>query len=262
MKKYSLGVFFNIFTPDSSDWEDQFKFIHSLPHVEHIEVLLESPYISQKQILVLQQHLESYHVIIHAPFMDLALLSHHSTIVFASKQILTQAISIGEQLSCKLMTIHAERFPGYMNESEIPQKLIRIVHDLSADAPFPLAIENLTASGNTQKNFPISPEQLKALIPLLSSNEGLTIDTGHLLKGKYDVAKTIQNCAEKIMNIHLHDGSPTKNHLRLGDGDLDLSAFIRTLQKINYTSFLTIEVIGQPAIADSWNILLEEVDEF
>ena len=80
MRQYSLGVFFNIFNKNKKDWEKQIKFINSLNGVEHIEVLIEEISLTKKDVDILKKMLKNYRIIIHAPFMDLTLLSPHKEI--------------------------------------------------------------------------------------------------------------------------------------------------------------------------------------
>ena len=59
--------------------------------------------------------------------------------------------------------------------------------------------------------------------------------------------------------IHLHDGCKGSAHLALGHGDLDLRKLLLLLRKIKYRHFLTIEVVGQTQIRDSWNMLMKHI---
>src|SRR3972149_9550294 len=104
MKHYSLGVFFNIFGKDKKDWEKQVNFINSLDGVEHVEVLLEDTSLNNKQIRILKELLQNYRIIIHAPFMDLTLLSPHQEIVKTTISIFKKAIKIGKALNAETMT--------------------------------------------------------------------------------------------------------------------------------------------------------------
>src|SRR3989344_1339673 len=105
MKKYSLGVFLNIFKRDRVDWQRQIEFIRSLRKVEHVEIMLEETEIDTKDILFLSDNLKNYKIILHAPFMDVALLSLHEEIVQASFKILKKSIQIGSILDAKLIII-------------------------------------------------------------------------------------------------------------------------------------------------------------
>ncbi|MCR5591904.1 MAG: sugar phosphate isomerase/epimerase [Lachnospiraceae bacterium] len=84
------------------------------------------------------------------------------------------------------------------------------------DSDVMIAVENTDGFRDYEK---------KAIEYLLESQKfGLTWDIGHSKAvGEKDVP-FIQDHQEKLIHFHIHDGSenPPRNHLALGDGDIDL----------------------------------------
>ncbi len=191
MRQYSIGVFLNIFTPDTTDWIRQIKFIQSLQGVEHIEILLEHPYLTKKHLEILKKNLSEYRVIVHAPFMDVAILSHHEAMARTSLEILQHAGKVGELLSAELMTIHAERYPCFWDEIQARDTLMKRLQSLVLSTSYTVSLENLSLGGAVQIPFPATPKQIISCSQILPSNCGITIDTGHLLKDNFPLKSTI-----------------------------------------------------------------------
>ena len=91
----------------------------------------------------------------------------------------------------------------------------------------------------------------KAIEYLLESPRfGLTWDIGHSKAiGEKDVPFIMQH-KEKLMHFHIHDGSevPPKNHLALGDGEIDLKERLRLAEERNARCVLetkTIEALNK-----------------
>ncbi len=259
MRHYSIGVFLNIFTPDTDDWIGQIKFIRSLSGVEHVEVLLEYPYLTNQHIEILKKNLSGYRIIIHAPFMDISLLSPHEALAQTSLAILQHAGKVGEKLSAELMTIHAERYPCFWEQAYAEDILMKRLQTLARSISYPVSLENLSLGGAAQIPFPTTPKQIISCSQKLPSNCGMTVDTGHLLKDNFPVNPTIRGVKEKLKNIHLHDGKKGAAHLKLGTGDLSLPDLISLLEDIRYKEFLTIEVVGENEIRDSWQTLRQHI---
>jgi len=253
---YSLGVFLNIFDRDKKKWDTQASFIQSLGNVEHIEVLLEDISLSDLDIEYLQNILKSYRVIIHAPFIDLTLLSPHLEITYATLEVFRKALKISEKLKAELFTLHLQSYPFFQKEKDIFAQLSKNLITLAESTTMPISIENLSISGGaTTKMYPSKPEDLESLTKYLPPKSGFTIDTGHFLKDSFDVMDVIEKHSKQILNFHLHDGDSKGAHYQLGNGNLPLRDFINLLQVKKYAKFVTLEVVGEAKIKESWDIL-------
>ena len=86
----------------------------------------------------------------------------------------------------------------------------------------------------------------KAIEYLLKSPVfGLTWDIGHSkATGEKDVPFIMEH-SEHLMHFHIHDGSenPPKNHLALGDGEIDLSDRLRLAESKNVRCVLETKTI-------------------
>lgn len=248
-------MFFNLFNRDTADWEKQATFIAKLPGVEHVEVLLEETGLQKQELQTVKKLLKPYRIIMHAPFMDLTLLSAHKEIVEASRVVFAKAVAIGKYLRAELLTLHAERYPHFWTEEHARKQLISSVERLAKRASFPIAIENLSVTKTLQIAYPATPAAIFSLATHLPHNARLTIDTGHLLKDDFNVTDVLRRVHGVVGNIHLHDGKKEKSHLQLGTGELNLVQFLRFLEKVQYGGFLTLEVVGEKEIVNSWRLL-------
>lgn len=260
MRRYSIGVFFDAWTNDEKQWIKQSNFIKRLNGIEHVEIMLEYVDLTPKQITTLKRLLETYKIVLHAPFMNLSILSPHKEIVDASLNIYKKAARIGKQLGANIMTFHIETYPNFYTEEKVKTLCKQIINRLSTDTNMKIAIENLSYGGNTRISYPWNPKQVYSLSKILSANIGFTVDVGHFLHDEFDSIKVIKKLKDRIFDIHLHDGFAKKAHLDLGKGALDLNKFLLTLQENNYSGFLTIEVLGRKDIASSWDTLTNAIN--
>ncbi len=250
MRKYSLGVFLDIFDNNKDQWKKNVAFIESLKNVEHIEILLE--YLPLEEELSFFNKLRSrYKFIIHAPFFDLTLLSPHKEIAEASIKTLQKAYDIGRLIKAEAITIHAGQMPMYLSEEKTLEMLEKNLSVIKSSASLPICIENMTEKQSIQIPFPYTITHLRTIV----SFSHLTLDVGHVMKSNVDPIVVLREFSKNIYDIHLHDAINGKDHLALGEGQLDLRKFLTTLDEQNYDKFVTLEVVGKEAISKSWNVL-------
>ena len=100
-----------------------------------------------------------------------------------------------------------------------------------------IAVENTNGFSNYEK---------KAIEYLLESHVfGLTWDIGHSkATGEKDVPFILQH-EERLVHFHIHDGSqnPPKDHLALGDGDIDLAERLRIARSRNARCVLETKTV-------------------
>ena len=75
---------------------------------------------------------------------------------------------------------------------------------------------------------------------------GLTWDIGHSKAvGEKDVPFIMDN-SEHLIHFHIHDGSekPPKNHLALGDGEIDIGARLKLAEERNARCVLETKTIA------------------
>ena len=250
MRKYSVGVFLEVFDNNPTQWKKNLEFIKSLKHAEHIELLLE--YLpSSNELDFFKKLQQEYTIIMHAPFMDLSLLSPHEEIVEASYKCLKKAYEIGILLGAKAFTIHAGQMPSFWKEEKAIDILKKRVIALKSNESLPVCIENMPERRSIQISFPSTVDNLKKII----SFSKLNLDVGHFMKMGVDPVGVLEEFSQNIGDIHLHDSTKGKDHLALGEGELDIKNFLQMLEKKQYDKFVTLEVIGKTAISKSWKIL-------
>lgn len=255
MKKYSLGVFFNIFSKSQSERLENLKFVSSLKGLEHLEILSE--YIpGEKETNFFFNLRKKYRLIIHAAFLDLTVLSPHQLINDVSLNILEENYQFGIKIGAEVLTIHVGQIPKFWKEDQARKNILSLVSKLQRKGKIPVCVENMPVKRNIQIPYPCSLEHIKAV----SKIAPLTLDVGHLLKSEIEPYNVIEKYANRICNIHLHDGTKGQNHLQLGTGDLDLEKILSVLDKIDYDGFLTLEVVGRKEIRKSWDRLLGTLD--
>ena len=114
------------------------------------------------------------------------------------------------------------------------------------DSEVMIAVENTDGYREYEK---------KAIEFLLESPKfGLTWDIGHSKAvGEKDVPFIMQHSA-KLIHFHIHDGSevPPKNHLALGDGEIDLKERLSLAEKRNARCVLETKTIEALKKSVSW----------
>jgi sugar phosphate isomerase/epimerase len=91
-------------------------------------------------------------------------------------------------------------------------------------------------------------------------NLGINFDPANMiLYGKSEPIKALRDVADHVLSVHVKDGKWSGNpgvewgsEVPLGEGEVDIEAFVRTLHEIGYTGPLTIEreVEGEERIRD------------
>jgi sugar phosphate isomerase/epimerase len=71
----------------------------------------------------------------------------------------------------------------------------------------------------------------------------LTFDIGHNASADYVDEPTIMDHRERLYHMHIHDASGHKNHLKLGDGDVDLIKYLDLAKSHNCRVVLEVKTI-------------------
>ncbi len=70
---------------------------------------------------------------------------------------------------------------------------------------------------------------------------GCCIDTGHFLRSKEDPVRAAETFGKRIYGVHLKDVKNTDTFTILGQGDLRLVDFLKTLKRLGYKHNLALE---------------------
>lgn len=89
-----------------------------------------------------------------------------------------------------------------------------------------------------------SPDNVYEKVKNLDKRIGLCIDIGHTFRIGQDPAAKAKQYAERLYDVHLKDvdkRGAEGDTLELGRGIMDIPAFLKTLQEINYTGVVGLE---------------------
>ena len=100
----------------------------------------------------------------------------------------------------------------------------------------------------------------------------ICLDTGHILagfSGDVDIFDTLNRCASRLAEIHLHD-CPSfqvthkigygKDHQELGRGDLDIHKFLDELDNLNFSGPIIFELSVPAALSSLQTIFKARPD--
>lgn len=257
---FKKGLFLHITSHDTLQWEKDIDNFKNFQHLDSIEIWIEETDLSDDEILWLKNRLSSYQLIIHAPFINLTLISIHKSINEASLGILKKSIDIGAGLNAKLITFHGGAHPLFL-ENEIVRKIFienfKKLMDYAV-GKIEITIENISMKKNTQISYPVLLDELseiKKIIPDIN----FTLDVGHCTQNDDKFIEFLKKYQSSIKNIHFHNAKiGGQAHYGFNkEGDLDLKNFINILKEIKYSNFISLEVLGDEDITESWKFLLK-----
>jgi len=75
---------------------------------------------------------------------------------------------------------------------------------------------------------------------------GLCVDAGHFLRANVDPVAILGEYPDRIHSVHLKDMDPDDNEFIVGDGPLDLDAFMKKLMEMNFQGPIAIEYEEDP----------------
>jgi len=244
MNKFSLGIFLDIHPEGREKWQQNIDFINSVEGINHLEIWLESN-LTDDDIQFLQSKLSKYQLIIHGPFLNLSLLSDHSSVNQTSLEIFKNAIDTSVKLNAKLITVHAGKYPKFFDKQKVFSIFEENFSELTnyANNKIIVTTENMDSSHGAHISFPtvVDFSDIKKITP----NVKFTLDIGHCILESSDLYYFLKTYKDDIKNIHIHNAFKNgKSHFGLQlPGDLNTKKIINFLNEIDYQGFLTIEVL-------------------
>ncbi len=259
---FKKGLFLNLTSYNKDKWEEYINFLNKFNGLDFIEIWLEENDLNIREIEWIKKKLSNYEIIIHAPFINLTLISTHKEVNKASINILKKTIDIAVRLRSKVVTIHAGSYPLFLSKNEVRKTFIENFQQIIKYAAnkMSIAIENVSLKKTTQISYPVLLNELskiKSFIPDIN----FTIDVGHCVQNNDSFLKFLKNNKNSIKNIHLHNAIKNgQAHFGFQKkGDLNLEEFIIFLKKINYNNFLSLEILEKEDIKNSWDLLLKNL---
>jgi sugar phosphate isomerase/epimerase len=259
--------------------ERHFKAVHRLVEEFNLQVVelsldfgLLHPQVMDaafyRQVAALQRAL-GFACTIHLPFLWLDLTSLNELVRQASVESVRRAVELARLFQVETFVLHlwgstTAQITHVITDEVLQRNLLmavlqqadRSLAEICAFVePRALCIENLEAL----------PFDL--VVPLLERHEtGICLDVGHLAwQGGGELA-FLERHGEWVREIHLHDavfpspgqGKQARDHLPLGQGELDYEALLRKLEKISFDGCVIIENNSEADLRES----LEKLQSF
>ncbi len=262
--QFSKGLFLRLMPSHKNIWRKEVQEIKTFKNLDHIEIWAEEiNLMNDEDINWLKKELSCYELIIHAPFINLSLVSSHYGINSASIDILKKTIDISQKFTAKLITFHAGAYPLFLSENDARKIFIKNFKEIIkySACKMPIAIENISVRKSTQISYPVLLSELSRIkqdVPEIL----FTIDIGHCIQNGDNFSKFLIENIDIVKNIHLHNATKQgKAHYGFQkDGNLNLDKFLRLLANVHYSGYLSLEILGKEDIKKSWKILNDKLD--
>lgn len=194
---------------------------------------------------------------VHAPYIDINLASMNPTLRKASEKTILKSIAFAADINAKMVVSHVGRLSRDYPKRMITQSLkntipcLRKLTNASENHGIIFTIENDHRSND--QVLAGYPEQLMQLIQKVGCK--FTFDIGHA-NTLARIKTFIDALAEHIVNVHLHDNDCEQDtHLSLGKGNINFSAVLANLRKIEYKGPLIVEVHSSLGLKESVTLL-------
>jgi sugar phosphate isomerase/epimerase len=115
-----------------------------------------------------------------------------------------------------------------------------IIEKMIQEFDIKVAIHN---HGPEDKAFP-APQDAFRLLKGRDKRFGLCMDIGHATRAGVDLVKTVAECQERLLDLHVKDlksKTDKDSQTEVGKGVLDIPALFRALHKIGFTGHVGLE---------------------
>jgi len=197
-----------------------------------------------------------YGIAIHAPFIDIPLMTHNEAVQQLAIAQICEAIDAASFLGGSLVTIHLNAKTFYQLHEYWDEMVLvsRFLGDYAAEQNVSIGIET---------GFPPKVDDFVELITDIDHDAvGANIDVGHLTGSVDSKLKcTDEGCVmyndnlteltsrlgKKVYHLHLHDvrASDWRDHRQAGTGIIDFRRLFAILDSFNYTGLMTFELEEQ-----------------
>jgi len=198
--------------------------------------------------------------VIHAPFVDVPLLSLNPHIEREAQRQIFMAVNAAAALDLEVVTVHAP-LPGRLPPEEFHTRLVDVLRQLG-DA----AAEAGTTIGLENWRYPADPDEHGTLLEAVDHPAvGATLDVGHIaywfqrdgvtrLADEYAIMEyhrrlhaLIDRIGPRIVHVHLHDvrAADLQDHRGVGRGVLDFAAIFNRLDELSFDGLILLE-LGEP----------------
>ena len=115
-----------------------------------------------------------------------------------------------------------------------------IIEKMIQEFDIKVAIHN---HGPEDKSFP-APQDAFKLLKGRDKRFGLCMDIGHSVRAGADLVKTVAECQERLLDLHVKDlksKTDKDSQTEVGKGALDIPGLFRALHKIGFTGHVGLE---------------------
>lgn len=199
-----------------------------------------------------------YHPEVYVHIIELNLAQQDSVLRTAILSEINNCLRYTAWLGGKNMVIHCGKHFANLHAPIVhsdgsrgtQEEALKVTFDLSVDQMknacffarkygITLYTENLQPPSFCQT----SEILLKYIAAVDSDNLKIVFDVGHCYHTGHDVVSEIHEAKSLLAHTHIHDNHGVRDeHLPLGEGTLDVQAFIKALEDVNYKGFLLFEL--------------------
>jgi len=163
-------------------------------------------------------------------------------------------VDLSRKVSSSLVSFHPPLFKSAMPDKDLSSKakalflnLVREEVNFADDLGIKLALESFCYHPFIFNNLDDFREFLSSFP--VTQQLGVLLEVGHLYQAGFNLDLAIQTFGHRLLDVHVHDATREKDfrkatHLPLGKGSIDFSRVTRTLDKVGYDGWLTLEIHG------------------
>lgn len=243
MAEISLGVVVDVVHPTPDRWTEDIHKVRQIDGVTHIELWMEHiPTASQTRQL--QHALGNTVLTVHAPFVDISLVTRWPEYGRVSLARLQKAVRASQVLGAHVFTIHAGKFPAFESHSDALKRFADHYEELRSQAGnVDVAVENLKSKTNGVSRESVATRGDLRALRTIHPEVRLTPDVGHAIQNGDDPAALLGDCDGHIASVHVHDAvKGGRSHRCLGQGEARLADVALALLRAK-PRYVTLELL-------------------
>ena len=169
---YSSGAYLYVLDRDAAGWRRRVDYLRRLPGLRHVEVWIEEMNLTEADLAALREAVSGWQVVIHAPHLQLSMISHHDLVRGAAAEIFRRTMNVAESLSAKVVTFQAGTRPFIVEEGMALDQIAAMVAALRATGCLAEpTLKNMIADRQRLALYPGSLEELQRVMDRLPDVE-------------------------------------------------------------------------------------------
>lgn len=161
-------------------------------------------------------------------------------------------IELSREVSSFLVSFHPPFFKSEKSDALSTRAKLRFVELLKEEVDYAYSIGIRMAL----ESFCYPPFIFNGLSDFMhfvsdfpSAQLGILLEVGHLYQARFNLDEAIQTFGDRIFDVHVHDATLHEDykkaiHLPIGSGNIDFLGIIKSLRKVKYDGWLTLEIHG------------------